>query len=135
MKTILIISAILISSISFSQISQTQFEEVPCRYNNAIGLMHFAGKSDPILNVFCNQIGFLTIEHLGIGLYRITTPSLFTPDDTWLYVQSEAFAPNGNGREIQCQVQQDGNIYIQAYQDGALSNIVLDNVSFEIRVF
>jgi len=103
-------------------------------FKEIVGLIDFYGNSNPLITYACSDFGEIEIKKTQnfTGVYEMSVNGFeFDPNKTWIYVQSE----NSNWREIQAQVQPNGVIFIQANQNGVLTNILTQNVSFKIVVF
>tara|TARA_R110000782_G_scaffold212961_1_gene300960 strand:+ start:584 stop:1015 length:432 start_codon:yes stop_codon:yes gene_type:complete len=143
MKTVYTLLLVLIPLTTLSQdleINDTNSSlksTIPCKcgcFKEAVGLINLNGTLQPSINSACSSIGELEmVKTAGFtGLYEITSPSIvFAPAETWIYIQSESSL----FREIQAQVQPNGKIFIQAYQNGVLTNLAQENISFKIIVF
>lgn len=101
-----------------------------CCAKSYVAVIDFYGASDPVSEVLCNTMGVVTIQRLDVGLFKVTISGGF-PENTWMYIQSETSL----WREIEMQWQPDNALYIQTHQNGALSDIVTQNVSFELRIY
>ena len=137
---VLTILMIVISTTVFSQIEAkepSKIEKVdtiqPCKcgcFSGAIGLIDFQGNQHPTITFGCSDYESLIIKRLGQGLYvmYLANGDLLSPDRTFLYFQSST----SSWREIQAEVQVDGRIYINAYQNGVHTDIVTQNSSFRV---
>ena len=134
--------SLVLSIISFHSFSQEEVKEkvssIPfCNcgcFKRITGLVDFYGSQDPQINYACSDFQDVTIVKTQgfTGVYELSVTGFsFDPDRTWVYFQSETSL----WREVQAQVQPNGVIFIQANQNGTLTNILTQNVSFEIRTF
>jgi hypothetical protein len=139
-KVFLFLCMVVLFNHSFAQIGEQPKQEQPheleenrqtCISKQFICLIDFQGGDDPILNVMCNTLGTVTIERIGLGLYTVSMPTPFPEKYTWTYLQSET----SKWREVQIQWQPDGKLYIEAFQNDVHTDIVTQNVSFELRVY
>jgi hypothetical protein len=139
MKKVTLILLLAVSPLgSYSQVEkEISFSKVPPKCNcgcfkQAIGLIDFqSGSVNPIETYICSDYGDLIIKKVAgfTGLYTVESPFIpFDADRTFISFQSEASL----WREVQASVQPDGKIYINAYQNGVATNIVTQNVSFQI---
>ena len=103
-----------------------------CKFRSVMGLIDFqSGGADPVVMFACSDIVGVTIKRVGTGVFELTSSYTFDPDKTFMYFQSESSV----FREIQAQTQPNGSIFIQTFQNGVLTDIVTQNVSFEIKLF
>ena len=103
-------------------------------FKEVVGLIDFYGNSNPLITYACSDFGEIEITKTQnfTGVYEVSVNGFeFDPNKTWLYIQSET----SSWREIQAQVQPNGVIFIQANQNGVLTNILTQNVAFKIVVF
>ena len=138
MKTIYTLLLLLLPVTSFSQ----KFPDKPiekiippclcCKLKSITGIIDFqSGGADPVIMFACSDIVGVTIKRVGTGVFELTSSYTFDPDKTFMYFQSESSV----FREIQAQTQPNGSIFIQTFQNGVLTDIVTQNVSFEIKLF
>ena len=115
---------------------QTQRTDEPtsfidCNPKKVVGLLDFHGDTDPYNKVLCNTLGTLSWERVGIGVYLVSIPGGFDENKTWVYLQSYTSVTT----ELQILVMPSGHISFQSYFNGVLTDIIAENISYEIRVF
>lgn len=102
-----------------------------CTSSDLYALIDFNGSLAPTLTDLCNNLGNVSITRIDVGLYTVEIAGGFPENTTWMYLQSET----NIWRELMIEWQPGGKLFIQAVQNGVLTDIVNQNVSFELRVF
>lgn len=148
MKNAILLIMLMLSVTCFSQVRDTTDDNTKTTLNQQssnlqkfeiccetkfVGLIDFQFAQNPQIKQLCNTLGTVKIYREGPGVYTIDTQNGFNCGNTWVYIQGGASA--GTNFELQINCQPNGTISIQVYQAGVLSDTVLQNVSFEIRVY
>lgn len=105
-------------------------------YKVYTALISQSGTSAPTVKVLQNTLGTIVWSYSDVGIYIGTLTGRFTIDKTWLTIQQDSPALEGQQLEKIISDSFDGDtITILTYANGVLSNGRLADLGIEIRVY
>lgn len=103
-------------------------------YREIIGTISQSGVTDPVLNEYKNAGYTLTATYIDVGEYNIEINDTIFDFNFWVNFANHS-AINNDQVTIQTYVEDSSNLRIYTYKSGSLSDDILLDTPFEIRIY